>query len=144
MWYGPYFLFYDELNIWMGISMLNFKTACFGFSKSIHVFSLRFQKINVHDMLFCSSLKRGAYCFATLGRSMCRSVGGRSVDQKLKCQGQTTLLTHWVVRSISFDPFTCSKVKVKPIISTHCVVRSISWPLHLINSKLGSGVVFNE
>ena len=37
--------------------MLNFKIVCFGFSKCIHVFSLRFHTINKHDMLFsCKDL----------------------------------------------------------------------------------------
>ena len=81
--------------------------------------------------IFMPPLKKGAYCFATFYRSVCRLVG--------------------VIRSISFDPFTwsipnlvqglplmsrwsllifkvtCSKVKVKPLFLAQCVVGSISF-----------------
>ena len=81
---------------------------------------------------------KGAYCFANVGRYM---YVGRYVGQSI-CRPS-------VVRSISFDPFTwsipnlvqglpsmrrwsllnvqftCSKVKVKPLFSAHCVVYFI-------------------
>ena len=78
-------------------------------------------------------LKKGGYCFATVGLSVSRSLC------MLVCRPT-------VVRSISFDPFTRSipnlvqglmipiyfqvtflKVKVKPISRAQCVVCSISF-----------------
>ena len=75
--------------------------------------------------IFMPPLKKGAYCFATVGRYV-----GRSVDQVLSAQ---YLLTpsleqyqtwcrgypQWVV--------TCSKVKVKSLFRAQCVVCSISF-----------------
>ena len=52
-------------------------------------------------IIFMPPLKKGAYCFATVGRSVGRSVGmsvGMSVGLSV-CRPS-------VVRSISFDPFT--------------------------------------
>ena len=43
---------YESLNFLMGISMLNFKFCIHGFTKSIHMFSLRFYSMHVHFMLF--------------------------------------------------------------------------------------------
>ena len=39
---------------------------------------------------------------------------------------------------------TCSKVKVKSLLSSVCCQLNIFWPLHLINSKLGAWVALNE
>ena len=49
----------------------------------------------LHHIIFMPPLKKGAYCFATVDRSV-----GRSVSMSI-CRPS-------VVRSISFDPFTCS------------------------------------
>ena len=82
---------------------------------------------------FLPPMNRGPYCFATVGLSVCRYVG-------------LSVCRPSVVRSISFDLFTwsipnlvqglplmsrfqvtCSKVKVKPLFSAHCVFCSISF-----------------
>ena len=94
---------------------------------------------------FMPPLKKEAYCFATDGLSV-----GRSVDQVLSAhylltpsldQNQT-----WhrgcpqSVDDSSWFQVTYSKVKVKPLF---CPLN-IFWPLHLINTKLGTGVALNE
>ena len=90
-------------------------------------------------------LKKGAYCFATVGRSYWPTDSCKTICPLFRSVGLSVCRPS-VVRSISFDPFTwsipnlvqelpsmsrwsllCSKVKVKPLFSAHCVVRSISF-----------------
>ena len=98
----------------------------------------KIHKVNLREthgcwLVFMPPLKKGAYCFATVGRSVCRSVdqvlSGQylltpSLDQyHTWCRG----CPQWVYEPYWFSHFTCSKVKikVKPLISDHCVVRLI-------------------
>ena len=101
------------------------------------------------------ALKKEAYCFATVGRSVGQSVGmlvGLSVYRPS------------VVRSISVYPFTWSIPKLvqglpsisrwpllysghmfkdqgqTTLLSPVCCPLDIFWPLHLIYTKLGAGV----
>ena len=86
----------------------------------------------------------------------------------VKGQGQTTLLSPSVVRSISFNLLTWSIPNLVQglssisrsfllisghifksqgqitLLSSLCCPLNTSWPLHLINTKLGAGVALNK
>ena len=101
-------------------------------------------------------LKKGTYCFATVGRLV-----GRSVGQSVGMSVGLSVCRPSLVRSIPFDPFTWSipnLVQGLPSMSrwsllifrSHvqmsrsCYPVNIFWPLHLINTILGAGVALNE
>ena len=124
------------------------------FAKTEHQYSTDKCASSIHIFMPPPPLKKGAYRFATVGRSVGMSVC-RSVDQVLSGQYLLTPLLdqyqtwcrgcpQWVDDAYWFSGHMFKGQGQTTLLSPLCCPLNIFWPLYLINTKLGAGVALNE